>query len=258
MPIGGISPFTYALVAGSGDTDNGSFTLDASTGALALVGLAVKSTKATYSVRMQATDTNSATFTKALTLTVIENIPIAGISLDSTTVMENEANAVVGWLSTTGGNTPYVYTLVTGDGDTDNSEFTIVGNNLIIPNAADYETKNQYSVRIRSTDDFGTFSETSFTINVIDLNDPTDEGISGMMVVLISMSSMLLFLLVLTVCICSAKARQLSSMQGATRLQDESSYIRPDNPPTDQSFSRTNDSRLGRITKTSPLTRFKR
>ena len=74
-------------MAGSGDTDNGSFTLDASTGALALVGLAVKSTKATYSVRIQVTDSNSNTFAKAFTLTVLEYVAIAGISVDSTSVM---------------------------------------------------------------------------------------------------------------------------------------------------------------------------
>ena len=125
---------------------------------------------------------------------------------------------MVGWLSTTGGNTPYLYTLVSGDGDTDNSEFTIVGNNLIITNAADYESKTSYSVRVRSTDDFGTFKETSFTINVIDLNDVSDDGLSVMMIVMISLSSVLFFLLILTVCICSAKTKQLSTLQDSHRL----------------------------------------
>lgn len=60
--IGGASPFTYALAAGSGDTDNASFSLDGATGALNLVGLAVKTTKATYDVRIQVTDNNSATY----------------------------------------------------------------------------------------------------------------------------------------------------------------------------------------------------
>lgn len=125
---------------------------------------------------------------------------------------------MVGWLSTTGGNTPYVYTLVTGDGDTDNAEFTIIGNNLILTNAADYETKTSYSLRVRSTDDYGTFKETSFTIEVIDLNDVTDDDLSTMMIIMISLSSVLFFLLILTVCICSAKTKQLSTLQDTARL----------------------------------------
>lgn len=125
---------------------------------------------------------------------------------------------MVGWLSTTGGNTPYVYTLVTGDGDTDNAEFTIIGNNLILTNAADYETKTSYSLRVRSTDDYGSFKETSFTIEVIDLNDVTDDDLSTMMIIMISLSSVLFFLLILTVCICSAKTKQLSTLQDTARL----------------------------------------
>lgn len=85
--IGGFSPFSYTLVAGTGDTDNASFALDAATGALSLVGLAVKSTKATYDVRIQVSDNNSNTFAKAFTLTVLEYVAIAGISVDSTRVM---------------------------------------------------------------------------------------------------------------------------------------------------------------------------
>ncbi len=38
--VGGFTPFTFALVAGTGDTDNANFALDASTGVLSLVGLA--------------------------------------------------------------------------------------------------------------------------------------------------------------------------------------------------------------------------
>ncbi len=38
-------------------------------------------------------------------------------------------------------------------------------------NAADYEKKTSYSIRVKSTDDYGTLKESQFTISVIDLND---------------------------------------------------------------------------------------
>ena len=65
----------------------------------------------------------------------------------------------------------HTYSLVSGDGDTDNNAFTIVGDELKINASPDYETKNSYSVRLRTTDSGGLSFEKAFTVSVNDLNE---------------------------------------------------------------------------------------
>ncbi|MFD2506683.1 hypothetical protein ACFSS9_19410 [Paenibacillus septentrionalis] len=77
------------------------------------------------------------------------------------------ANAVVGTLTTTDADAldTHTYTLVTGDGSTDNASFTIAGDEL---QANSQLAAGTYAVRIRTTDnDDGTFEE-AFTITVVD------------------------------------------------------------------------------------------
>jgi Ca2+-binding RTX toxin-like protein/mRNA-degrading endonuclease HigB of HigAB toxin-antitoxin module len=102
-------------------------------------------------------------------------------------VAENAgANAVAGTLSTTdpdAGNT-FTYTLVAGTGDIDNAAFNISGNQLQATASLDFETKNAYSVRVRTTDQEGLTYEGAFTITVTDVNDaPTDLALSATSVV---------------------------------------------------------------------------
>lgn len=56
------------------------------------------------------------------------------------------------------------YTLVSGDGDTDNGLFSIDGNMLKIAAILDYNTKNVCHIRIRSTDKDGLTFEKAFTL----------------------------------------------------------------------------------------------
>ncbi len=94
------------------------------------------------------------------------------IGLSATSLPENAgANAVVGMLSTTApdaGNT-FTYTLVTGAGSTDNAAFNVSGNQLRATASLDFEAKSTYSVRVRSTDQDGLFTEKAFTISVTDV-----------------------------------------------------------------------------------------
>ena len=79
----------------------------------------------------------------------------------------------MGTFSTTdpdAGNT-FTYTLVSGTGDTDNGSFTIGGNSLQTAAAFDYEVKNSYSIRVRTTDHGGLSYEQAFTITVTDVNE---------------------------------------------------------------------------------------
>lgn len=104
------------------------------------------------------------------------------ITLSATSIAENAgANAVVGTLSTTdpnAGNT-FTYTLVSGTGSTDNSSFNISGSQLRATASLDFEAQSSYSVRVRSTDQGGLFTEKAFTITVTDVNEAPAPTIVG-------------------------------------------------------------------------------
>jgi hypothetical protein len=106
----------------------------------------------------------------AFTLSV-DTVAPSALSFSSTNIAENNTpNAVVATLSATD-SSAVTYSLVTGTGDTDNSTFTISGNQLRLNNSANFEGKGSYSVRIRATDAAGNFTETTQTINVTDVNE---------------------------------------------------------------------------------------
>lgn len=98
------------------------------------------------------------------------------ISLSATSIDENvSGGSTVGMLSTTDpdvGNT-FTYSLVAGTGSGDNGSFSISGSSLLITNSPNYESKSSYSVRVRSTDQGGLWSEDAFTITINNLNTPT-------------------------------------------------------------------------------------
>ncbi|MBO1067209.1 MULTISPECIES: DUF4347 domain-containing protein [Nostocales] len=96
------------------------------------------------------------------------------LTLSTSTVAENQIiGTVVGNLTTTDPDTAntFTYSLVTGDGATDNSLFSINGNQLTTNSVFDYETKNSYSIRVKTTDQGGLSFEKQLTIGVTDLND---------------------------------------------------------------------------------------
>jgi len=102
------------------------------------------------------------------------NIAPTNITLSATSLAENQpAGTAVGTFTTTdpdAGDT-FTYTLVSGTGDTDNASFSIDGNTLKSAASFDYETKSSYSIRVRSTDNGGEWTEKEFTISVTDGND---------------------------------------------------------------------------------------
>ena len=174
--------FTYTLVTGTGDTDNGSFNISGSS--LRATGSLNYETKSSYSIRLRTTDQGGLWFEEAFTITVTNiNETPTNITLSSSSIAENAgANAVVGALTTTdpdSGNT-FTYTLVTGAGDTDNGSFNISGGNLRATGSFNYETKSSYFVRVRSTDQGGLLFEKALTISVTNVNEtPTDISLSA-------------------------------------------------------------------------------
>ncbi len=174
--------FTYELVAGAGDTDNASFNINGSS--LRITSSPDYETKNSYSVRVRTTDQGTLTYEKSLTITINNlNEAPTDISLSASSVNENIAgNTAVGTLASTdpdAGNT-FTYTLVAGAGDTDNASFNINGSSLRITSSPNYETKNSYSVRVRTTDQGNQTYEKSFTITINNLNEtPTDISLSA-------------------------------------------------------------------------------
>jgi len=105
---------------------------------------------------------------------VVTNEAPIDLVLDQTSVAENmPPGTPVGSLSTTdpdAANT-FTYTLVSGVGDVDNADFELNGATLTTKVRFDYEVKNSYSVRIRSTDQGGLFAEQIFTISVTNVTE---------------------------------------------------------------------------------------
>jgi VCBS repeat-containing protein len=165
--------FTYSLVAGAGSADNGAFNLDGSS--LRITNSPNYETKNSYSVRIRTTDPGGLTFEKTFTITINNlNETPTDIALSPNSVEENVVdNTTVGVLSTTdpdAGNT-FTYLLVAGTGDTDNAAFNIDGSSLRMSSSPNYEVKNSYSVRVRTTDQGGLWFEKAFTINISDVNE---------------------------------------------------------------------------------------
>ena len=173
---------TYGLVSGDGDVDNASFTL--ADNEIRTAAVFDRDTKASYSVRVRATDQGGLSTDQVLTITVNEvNAAPTAVDLGNESVAENSAvDTVVGLLSTTDPNSgdTHTYSLVAGAGDTGNAAFTIAGNELRTAAQLDFETQSSYSVRVRSTDQWGEFAEQAFTIAVTNVNEaPTAMALSN-------------------------------------------------------------------------------
>ncbi|MFN9914101.1 MAG: cadherin repeat domain-containing protein, partial [Pirellulaceae bacterium] len=174
--------FTYTLVTGTDDTDNDSFNISGNS--LRATSSFDFETKPSYTVRVRTTDQNGLFVEKAFAIQVVNvNESPTDISLSSNSIAENAGpNASVGTLSTAdvdAGNT-FVYSLVAGAGDTDNDSFNISGNSLRAIDSFNFETKSSYTIRVRSTDQEGLFTDKNFTISVTNVNEtPTDIGVSS-------------------------------------------------------------------------------
>ena len=110
-------------------------------------------------------------------------LPPTDIVVSATTIAENQpAGTVAGTLSTTDPDKgdSFTYSLVSGTGDTDNAAFAIVGNELRTATTFDYETRSAYSVRIRSIDAKGLFTDKQFRISVVNLGESVPDLRSGL------------------------------------------------------------------------------
>jgi len=151
---------------------NGSFTYDPNGQFEYLQAGGSTTDSFTYTV----SDGNGGTDTATVTVTINGiNDPPTGISLNNSSVAENQpSGTAVGNFSTTDPDTgdTFTYSLVSGEGDDDNASFNITDSQLQTVASFDYETKNSYSIRVRTTDSGTLYYEEAFNITVTNVNDP--------------------------------------------------------------------------------------
>jgi subtilisin-like proprotein convertase family protein len=166
---------TYQLVVGSGDTDNGAFSLGTN-GQLRINSTANFEVKNSYSIRVRATDKGGLTVERDVLLSVVNvNDTPTHITLTPLTLLENVPfGTTVGTFSTTDEDAgdSFTYSLVSGSGSDDNASFVVVSNTLRASMVPNFETKSSYNVRIRTTDAGGASVEVPLTISIIDANEP--------------------------------------------------------------------------------------
>ncbi|WP_186774960.1 cadherin repeat domain-containing protein, partial [Allorhodopirellula solitaria] len=168
--------FTYALVAGEGDTDNAAFEIDGDQ--IKTVGELDFDTQSSYSVRVSSTDAGGLSTEEMFTITVTEaaeNTAPTAIALSETSIDESsEIGTAVGTLSSTDANAgdTFTYALVAGEGDTDNAAFEIDGDQIKTVGELDFDTQSSYSVRVSSTDAGGLSTEEMFTVTVTEAEAP--------------------------------------------------------------------------------------
>ncbi len=162
---------TYTLVAGSGDSGNGSFTI---------VGNELRSaavfnfeTQSSFSILVRTTDSSSLFFEQVLLITVtdVNEAPGAPQLSTNTIVDGTSGSTTVATISASDPDTgdSLTYSLVAGSGDTDNTAFTISGSDLIVSSNVDLATKSSYTIRLRATDAAGLSTEQSLVITVTEV-----------------------------------------------------------------------------------------
>ena len=79
-----------------------------------------------------------------------------------------------------GGVKDYLYTLVEGNGSTDNANFVLeLNGTLRSATTFDFESRNAFQIRVRSTDEFGGYKEEAFQVKVTDCFVPVVETLSA-------------------------------------------------------------------------------
>lgn len=161
----------YTLVAGTGSTDNAMFNIN---GKQLLTASTFTFTFQTYSIRVKTTDLGGLSFEKVFSIKVLNaNEAPTDILLDTAFVPEDNApNVAVTKIKTLDPDSgdSFTYSLVSGQGDTDNSEFSVSGNDLVIKIKTNYDVKNAYHIRLQTKDAAGLTFQKAFEIQVRDIS----------------------------------------------------------------------------------------
>ncbi len=127
-----------------------------------------------FIVSVTLSDEDGGSTTNTYTVTTHFNQAPTNISLSAEMIAENNStNATIGTFTTDDPDAGDAHTLslVNGEGDGDNASFTIASGTLKITPSTDFETKNSYNLRVRTTDAGGLFFEKSFAISITNVNE---------------------------------------------------------------------------------------
>ena len=164
---------TYTLVSGVGSTDNSSFIITDST--LKANTIFNYELKNTYSIRVRTTNAGGLTYDTVLAIKIInQNEAPTQVSLNKISIYENlPIGEIIGNFTSKDPDfdDTHYYSLIDSIGSTDNSSFFISNNLLKSATIFNYELKDNYTIRVRSTDKGGLFKDTVFNIFIIDVND---------------------------------------------------------------------------------------
>lgn len=148
-----LDTFTYSFVAGSGDTDNGQFTIAGDQ--LLTAAVYNYEGKTSYKIRVRATDANGATFDKPLVITILNANEAPHLDTATFSLPENVGNgSVAGQLVATDVDVGTVFTYTITAGNTGGA-FTVNPNGqLVVANSAalDFETNPTFVLTIRVSD----------------------------------------------------------------------------------------------------------
>lgn len=120
-------------------------------------------------------DNGGCTYAETFTITIIDGTDpprIMEILMDTTSIKEdNDPLFHVSKIRTilTNDPTEFTYSLVYGAGDEDNNEFEIDNDNLVMLNKTNFDVKDVYHIRVKSTDRKGSFAEKAFNITILDI-----------------------------------------------------------------------------------------
>lgn len=166
---------TYSLVAGTGDGDNTAATISNDT----LFSNAVfdYESKASYNIRVKTDDGNGGTYEKAMTFTITNgNDTPTDIALSSASISEGlSSGTFIGKLTTTDQDADgHTYTFASGGAD--NASFSISNDSLFSGAIYDYDIKNSYSIKIRTTDNGAgsLWYEETFGITILEVENAND------------------------------------------------------------------------------------
>jgi gliding motility-associated-like protein len=135
-------------------------------------------------IEIHVDDNGGCSYTETFTITVINgNDAPTALYLSSPLLSDHQQNgSFMGEFSTVDPdiNDAHVYTLVSGTGSTDNSQFYVQNDTLYNVFTLDYTLQSVYYIRARSTDLGGLYIENTFTLNVSNVNDaPSDIFLSN-------------------------------------------------------------------------------
>lgn len=127
-----------------------------------------------YHCRIVATNTSGTSYGEDVTF--VSNATPSAPVLSASSIAENQpVGTTIGTLgpATDSDGEPVTYTLVAGNGDSDNFSFAIVGNTLRTNESLNFEWQTSYSVRVRASDGFlNGSSESALSVTVTNVLEP--------------------------------------------------------------------------------------